>query len=70
MRFAADRHLLEEQQVIKRILSWLNAMALGVTLLLPLVSAAQSADKPFGNEQLDQERSALAAVAGGGGVEC
>lgn len=60
MRLAAARCFLEEQQVIKRILSWLVAMALGVALLLPLAAGAQTSDKPFGNEQLDQMLAQIA----------
>ena len=40
--------------MIKPILSWLKRAALAVMLLLPLAAAAQTSDKPFSNEQLDQ----------------
>jgi hypothetical protein len=46
--------------VIKRILSWLSGVAIGVALLLPLASAAQTGDKAFGNEQLDQMLAQIA----------
>jgi hypothetical protein len=46
--------------VIKQILSWLKRTALGVMLLLPLAAAAQTSDKPFSNEQLDQMLAQIA----------
>jgi hypothetical protein len=46
--------------VIKRILSLLSAAAVGFGLLLPLTATAQTADKPFNNEQLDQMLAQIA----------
>jgi hypothetical protein len=46
--------------VIKPILSWLKRTALAVMLLLPLAGAAQTIDKPFSNEQLDQMLAQIA----------
>jgi len=46
--------------VIRAILSWLKRTSLGVMLLLPLAAAAQTSDKPFSNEQLDQMLAQIA----------
>ncbi len=46
--------------MIKQILSWLKRTALGLVLLLPLAAAAQTSDKPFSNEQLDQMLAQIA----------
>jgi hypothetical protein len=50
----------QETQVIERIRSWLKRTALAVMLLLPLAAAAQTSDKPFSNEQLDQMLAQIA----------
>src|SRR5947207_15213854 len=34
--------------------SWFARMAVGIAFALPLLAAAQSSDKPFNKEQLDQ----------------
>ena len=46
--------------MIKPILSWLKRTALAVMLVLPLAAAAQTSDKPFSNEQLDQMLAQIA----------
>ena len=46
--------------MIKQILSWLKSTALGLVLLLPLAAAAQTSDKPFSDEQLDQMLAQIA----------
>ena len=46
--------------MIQQILSWLKRAALGAVLLLPLAAAAQTSDKPFSNEQLDQMLAQIA----------
>jgi hypothetical protein len=45
--------------VIGHILPWLNRALLGI-MLLPLAAAAQTSDKPFSNEQLDQMLAQIA----------
>ena len=45
--------------MIKQILSWLKRTALCL-MLLPLAAAAQTSDKPFSNEQLDQMLAQIA----------
>ncbi len=46
--------------MIKRIFSWLTGAALGLTLLLPLQGQAQTAARPFSNEQLEQMTAPVA----------
>jgi hypothetical protein len=50
----------QETKVIRPILSWLKRTALAVMLVLPLAAAAQTSDKPFSNEQLDQMLAQIA----------
>jgi len=50
----------QETLLIKPILSWLKRTALTVMLVLPLAAAAQTGDKPFSNEQLDQMLAQIA----------
>ena len=46
--------------MIQRVLSWLSSLAFALVLLLPVAAGAQSGDKPFGNEQLDQMLAQIA----------
>jgi hypothetical protein len=46
--------------VIKRIFSWLTGAAFGLALLLPQAAFAQTAAKPFSNEQLEQMTAPVA----------
>jgi hypothetical protein len=46
--------------VIKRIFSWLTGAAFGLALLLPQAGLAQTAAKPFSNEQLEQMTAPVA----------
>ena len=46
--------------MIRKFLSGLKRAALGIVLLLPLAAAAQTSDKPFSNEQLDQMLAQIA----------
>jgi Protein of unknown function (DUF3300) len=49
----------QEKQVIGQISSWFRRALLGL-MLLPLAAAAQTSDKPFSNEQLDQMLAQIA----------
>ena len=46
--------------MIQRVLSWLSSLAFALVLLLPVAAGAQSGDKPFGNDQLDQMLAQIA----------
>ena len=46
--------------MIKRIFSWLTGAAFGLALLLPQAAFAQTAAKPFSNEQLEQMTAPVA----------
>ena len=46
--------------MIEPIRSWLKRSALAVMLVLPLAAVAQTSDKPFSNEQLDQMLAKIA----------